>query len=108
MLGTVAIKGNMLKLLQDMYSSANYIIKSDGKFSLPISSKIGVKQGCNLSPLLFNLFINDIHSIFDNCKPLNISNWKVSSLSFDDDLVLLSETEDGLRKCLARIESYCK
>ena len=107
-LGNIGIKGNMLKLFQDMYSSASYIIKSGGNFSIPISSKLGVKQGCNLSPLLFNIFINDIHSIFDqNCKALNMDNWKVNSLSFADDLVLLSETEAGLTNCISSLESYC-
>ena len=107
-LGCMGIKGNLLKLFQDMYSDANYIIKADGNFSAPIASKIGVKQGCNLSPLLFNIFINDIHNIFkENCKPLNINGWSVNSLSFADDLVLLSETEDGLRNCISSLESYC-
>ena len=107
-LGTIGIKGNMLKLFQDMYSSANYIIKSGGNFSIPIASQLGVKQGCNLSPLLFNIFINDIHSIFDkNCNSLDINNWKINSLSFADDLVLLSETENGLKNCLATLEAYC-
>ena len=106
-LGTIGFKGDMLKLLDNMYSSASYVIKSDGKFSTPINSSVGVKQGCNLSPLLFNLFINDIHEIFGECKPLNIQDWKVSSLSFADDLVLLSETENGLKNCLEKLESYC-
>ena len=106
-LGNMGIKGNMLKLFINMYSTADYIIKSDGKFSVPIGSRFGVKQGCNLSPLLFNLFVNDIHSIFGECEPLNINDWKISSLAFADDLVLLSETESGLRECLLRLESYC-
>ena len=106
-LGTVGIKGDMLKLLINLYSSSSYVINADRKFSIPVESKIGVKQGCSLSPLLFNIFINDIHNIFGNCNPLNINNWKVSSLSFADDLVLLSESETGLRLCLSQLEAYC-
>ena len=106
-LGTLGIKGDMLKLLYNVYSSSEYVIKANRQFSKPVSSNVGVKQGCNLSPLLFNLFINDIHTIFNDCNPLKIHDWKVSSLSFADDLVLLSETETGLRQCLSRLESYC-
>ena len=106
-LGSVGIKGEMLKLIYNMYSCSSYVIKSDGKFSIPVNSTVGVKQGCNLSPLLFNIFINDVHNIFGDCKPLNMKDWKVSSLSFADDIVLLSETEKGLNDCLEKLESYC-
>ena len=100
-LGQLGIKGNALKLITSMYSQSEHIIKAGGSYSIPLPSKLGVKQGCNLSPLLFNLFINDIHSIFgQNCVPVNISNWKINSLSFADDLVILSETHDGLQNSL--------
>ena len=107
-LGNAGIHGSLLKTIINMYEKTNYIIKSDGQFSLPFSSKFGVKQGCNLSPLFFNIFINDIHDIFDqSCKPLEINDRKISSLSYADDLVLLSESEAGLQNSLNRLEKYC-
>ena len=108
-LGRFGVRGSMLKLFLDMYCDTEYIIKANGDFSTPIPSKIGVKQGCNLSPLLFNIFINDIHQIFNdnNCKPTNLNGWNISSLSFADDLVLLSESENGLRNCISSLEKYC-
>ena len=107
-LGKIGIRGTLLKLIIDMYRDTNYIIKSNGRFSVPFSAKFGVKQGCNLSPLFFNIFINDIHDSFDEpCKPLNINDWKVSSISYADDLVLLSESESGLQNTLVKLENYC-
>lgn len=107
-LGTFGIKGPMLKLFMNMYNESRYILKSGGEFSFPIDSTVGVKQGCSLSPLLFNLFINDIHEIFDeSCAPVNLNNVKISSLSFADDLVVLSETESGLKNSIKALEKYC-
>ena len=107
-LGTVGIQGNLLKLINNMYSESTFRLKCNGEFSSAIPCKIGVKQGCNLSPLLFNLFINDIHNIFDvSANPVNIDGNKFNTLSFADDLVLLSESQCGLQDCLSKLEKYC-
>ena len=107
-LGEMGIKGNFLKLIQSMYIESNYIIKNNGEFSKQIISNMGVKQGCNLSPLLFNIFINDIHDIFDkSCCPLDIDSCKLSSISFADDLVILSESSNGLQNSLNKLNNYC-
>ena len=91
-----------------MYNESSFRIKCNGNFSSPIPCKLGVKQGCNLSPLLFNLFINDIHDIFEqSCTPVEIEKNKFSSLSFADDLVLLAESQAGLQNCLIKLEKYC-
>ena len=108
-LGEMGIKGNYLQLIQSMYVDSSYIIKNNGTFSSPIKSNVGVKQGCNLSPLLFNIFVNDIHQIFDKtCFPLDINSFKLSSVSFADDLVILSESEIGLQNSLVKLDTYCK
>ena len=38
------------------------------------SSMIGVRQGCNVNPMLFNLFVNDIFDVSDNAKCEPITN----------------------------------
>lgn len=92
-----------------MYNETRYIIKNNGKFSKPIDSNLGVKQGCNLSPLLFNIFINDIHDIFEaSCSPIDINSRKISSLSFADDLVIMSESQVGLQNSLDKLNKYCQ
>ena len=65
-------------------------------------SNVGLKQGCNMSPILFNLFVNDINEIFDVrfCHPVSLGNIKLSNLLYADDLILISETKTGLQSCL--------
>ena len=72
-------------------------------------SQIGVKQGCNLSPTLFNLFINDLPDIFNrSCTPVTLNDNELSCLLYADDLVLLSESKAGLQNCLTKLDSYTK
>ena len=69
----------------------------------------GLKQGCLLSPLLFNLFIN---SLVENIKNLNIGidigEEKVSLLLYADDLVLLSENENDIQILLDTLSAWCR
>ena len=48
-----------------------------------------VRQGCQLSPILFNLFINDI---LNNCDKYDVSigNKKCCGSLFADDIVLFN------------------
>ena len=102
------IGGNFLNIIDSMYQNVYYCVKKEGGISGNISSNIGVKQGCVLSPLLFNLYLSDLPKIFTNdCHPVELSESKISCLMFADDLILLSETAEGLKKCMLNLENYC-
>ena len=83
-------------------------IKVDNKYSEYFTLERGVKQGDSLSPTLFNCFINDLHEIFDNsCDQLELEKSFISSLSFADDLIIFSETHQGLQTALNKLQEYC-
>ena len=50
----------ILKLPKSMYSDITTGVRLSNGITDLFLSKIGVRQGCNLSPILFNLFTNDI------------------------------------------------
>ena len=54
------IDGNFYRLIKDMYNKTSLTVKVDGHLSLPFASGRGVRQGDNLSPNLFKIFINDL------------------------------------------------
>ena len=57
---------------------------------------------------MFNCFINDLHSIFDGtCDPACLDETSINSLSFADDLDILSESQSGLQSALNKLENYC-
>ena len=98
-----------IKLIKNMYEKTGISLKMNSIISRPVSVGRGVRQGCILSPRLFNLFINDIPDIFDaSCCPVGLDKKRVNCLMFADDLVILSESPAGLQNCLNKLESYIK
>jgi endonuclease/exonuclease/phosphatase family metal-dependent hydrolase len=69
--------------------------------------KRGLIQGCPLSPLLFNLFINDL---FEGAKGVVVpqADMRPADLKYADDVVALSATAAGLRKHIADVAEWCR
>ena len=87
----------------------SFCVKTENGITKSFLSTTGVKQGCNLSPLLSNLYQNDLHDIFDDtCDPVKLENMHVNSLSWADDLILLSDSQTGLQNCLNKLSDFCK
>ena len=102
------VGGNFLALIQDMYQDVQYCMKIDGEISKPFESSVGMKQGCVLSPLLFNMFLSDLPDIFGiNCDAVCINDIDINCLMYADDIVIFSETANGLQSCLNALSEYC-
>ena len=101
------VGGNFLRILQSLYDNHEvYVRVSDGLLQ-PIRTSIGLKQGCGISPLLFNLFIDKITTIFDQtCDPVSLGGEDLSCLLWADDLVLLSSTPGGLQNAINKTHSF--
>ena len=96
-------------MIRNIYVKGFYRIKIDNMLTDKIDSNIGVKQGCILSPSLFNIYLSDICNIFtDECKPVFLNNSSFNCLLYADDMVLLSESATGLQNCLNQISHYFK
>ena len=92
-----------------MYASLLYSVKTEHGLSPSFETKIGVKQGCILSPTLFSLYLNDLNDFFDiSCDPIVIDTTKISSLLYADDIVLLSNTAEGLQNALNKLGNFCE
>ena len=99
-----------VRLIRDMYSKTRACIQLDGGISNTFESTVGLKQGCNLSPTLFNIFVNDLISYINSAKveAPHLGDLQVSCLLYADDLVLLSETKEGLQNSLNALEQFTK
>jgi len=68
-----------------------------------------VRQGESLSPFLFSMYLNDIEKqfILNGFEGIDIDMFKLFLLLHADDIVIMSETEEGLKHGLFLLENYC-
>ena len=101
-----------------MYSNIKSRITSQEGTSAFFPCCKGVRQGENLSPILFSLFLNDLeHYLMTNsvnglvCEA-NTQNTllfiKVFILLFADDTVLFANNKEDLQNVLTTFEQYCE
>jgi exonuclease III len=104
----IGIGGKFLATICNMYKSVSFAVKCDDKITDSFETTVGVKQGCVLSPIFFNIFLSDLPSVFDStCDPVKLNNTDLSCLMYADDLILLSESSIGLQCALDKLYQYC-
>ena len=103
----LGVRGNFYFLLKSMYQNTTACVKLPAGMTRCFDMNLGIRQGDCLSPILFNLFINDISSCFnDTCDPINVGNCNLNYLLFADDLLLMSKSEIGLQHSINKLYEY--
>ena len=106
------ITGSFCNTLFNMYSNSKCSIKFGSKRTDYFAYQRGVRQGCVLSPLLFNLSLNEIPNLLKACNsndPIILSNSSpLSWLFYSDDVGLFSNSATGLQKNLNIFGQYCE
>ena len=57
----------VFSLVYNMYKTAKECASSDGRISDTCPCLVGVRQGENLSPLLFSIYLGDLQLFFARC-----------------------------------------
>ncbi len=104
------IGGKTYNIIKTMYSNNQCAIKIGNKRTEFFTQGRGVRQGCPLSPTLFNIYINELAKVLEQSSApgLTLHDSSIKFLLFADDLVLLSPTEEGLQQNLDILHKFCQ
>ena len=105
----VGIEGIYLNIIKAIYDkhTASIILNIEKLKAFPLRS--GTRQGCPLSPLLFNIDLEVLATAIREEKRIQIGNEEVKLSLFTDDMMLYIENpKDTTRKLLAFINEFGK
>ena len=111
-LQNMGIEGNYLNTVKTIYDrpTANIILNGEKLKAFPLRS--GTRQGCPLSPLLFNIVLEVLARVIKEekeIKGIQIRKEKVKVSLFADDMILYIENlKDSIRKLLELISEFSK
>ena len=98
-----------ISMIKSMYNDLYLSVKLTAGTTPFFNSDVGVRQGCNLSPMLFNLFINDLVEYLqsDITETVRLNEYSCNCLMYADDLLLLSKSWEDLCQTMDKLGSYC-
>ena len=94
--------------MMDIYEGSSFQVQTAGGLTGEIPQDRGVKQGCPLSPLLFNLAVEGLLRGIQVSSSRGYSlseELKVKALAYADDLAIAASSED-IATMLVRLEGF--
>lgn len=103
-LKSIGIKYYDRRCIYNLYKNQTLLIRIDGKEEIA-KIKNGVRQGCNLSPMLFNLYIEEVMKELriEVKQGVRIGGETINALRFADDIAFCAETENDLQNILTKV-----
>ena len=97
---------HLIDLLAKVYRKQLAKVKVAGTLSAWFYVKKGVRQGCVLSPYLFNILAKMVmrETLYGFQDWLQIGGWIVTNLSYADDIILLATSNAELQEPVDRLD----
>lgn len=96
----------MLEMIKRIYKETRAEVQAGGKISESFRARRGVRQGCALSAVLFDLYVDDLEDMWErkNEGGVAIGAEKIYAIKYADDVAATAETASGLKSILKDLE----
>ena len=98
-----------VRFLMMWYCTQEFVVRWGSTFSAPFSVSNGVRQGGVLSPVLFNVYMDNLSEALNMTNVgCMINNTHINHLMYADDLVLLAPSMRALQTLLDTCSTYAE
>ena len=106
----IGIKKQTTRRLKKVYEETKAVVKTEDGVTKEFHTCKGVRQGCVMSPLLFDLYIADIDKYMSKrgIGGIKLGNDRIWSLAYADDMVLLAKNRVGLMDMMDTLRRFLK
>lgn len=104
------IEERLVRRIEMVYEDTEVVIRSRQGFTRSFRTRKGVRQGCVMSPLLFNLYMAELEEKLEKRKlgGVGIGRKRIWNLAYADDLVLLANNRDAIQDMMATFRRFLK
>lgn len=102
----MGLSTKIVNFIEKLYTYTKTAVWNGKELSDHFITKTGVKQGCLLSPLLFSIYLNDLHESLGG--GLSIDEIDIRLLMYADDIVILADDPLILQRMIDNLSFYCK
>ena len=103
----IGIPGYLTGLLRNPYADQEATVRTGRGITDWFQIGKGVRQGCILSPCLFNLYAEYImrHTGLDEAQAgIKVARRNINSLRYEEDTTLMEESEEEIKSLLMKVK----
>ena len=99
------IEEGLIQTIQSLYNSASSAVLLNNNIGKHFKTTVGVRQGCLLSPVLFNLYLENImrETLHEFESLISIGERTINNLRFADDIDLMGGSNNELQDLTNRL-----
>lgn len=105
------VQKEVINKIKKIYRITEVIVRTEKGMTEKFITRKGVRQGCVMNPLLFNLYIADLDKLMEikNIGGIELRKDRVWSIAYADDLVLnLAKNRDVMLSMMSILKGFLK
>ena len=105
----MGVPEHLITLIRSLHKNQKDVVRTEHGRTERFEIGKGVRQGCILSPMLFNLYTEDVMRValtegeVEDEIGVRVGGRVVNNLQHADDTTLVAETEQGLKTLVERV-----